>query len=409
MIKIDKLKFYKFFDALGVYSIFGMALTMSISRAFFNIFALFMVVSWLASGRFLHIIHEVKQTFVMLLCIILYVLILFGVSYSISESAWSQALSYSKLLLIPLMFGFIDTKARTKNLWFSLLTGLILLQVIYISDLWLNIPGSHSARTGNIGVFNNHIVEGLSLTVLALVSVTITFILIKIRSWKSIIIAILAGAAIYSVMFLNPGRGAQLSLVVGLTVLIFLKTRKGFRWLGASFAIFIFATIAMQSDMMTQRFEQVLYEAKTSDTVKNTSVGLRINAWRAGLSLWSEKPFLGHGTGSYAHLMSTQKTKMVGGCVDNPVCLQPHSQYVLLLVEQGFIGFLIFLAILGAMVLPAIRSEHIAAKLSAAFACSFAVHSAFDSGLRMGTQMFVFMVMAVALTAAIRTKWPDNG
>jgi O-antigen ligase len=100
---------------------------------------------------------------------------------------------------------------------------------------------------------------------------------------------------------------------------------------------------------------------------------------------------------------------MVGGCEGNPVCLQPHSQYVLLLAEQGAVGLLLFLALLGAMVWPALKSEHVAAKLSAAFACAFAVHSAFDSGLRMGTQMFVFMVMAVALTAAVRLKWPENG
>jgi len=36
------------------------------------------------------------------------------------------------------------------------------------------------------------------------------------------------------------------------------------------------------------------------------------------------------------------------------------------------------------------------------------VHSAFDSGLLMGTQMFVFMLMSVGLTAAIRVQCPNS-
>lgn len=236
-----------------------------------------------------------------------------------------------------------------------------------------------------------------------------TAILLK-RSWRTAgITAILASVAIYCVLFLNPGRGAQLALMSGMVVLAFLLTPKNVRWVGVISAILLIGGVTYQSDLAKQRFEQATHEAKTAGTDKHTSVGLRINAWKAGLSLWSERPLIGHGVGSYQYLMKTEKSEMVGGCEDNPVCLQPHNQYVMFLAEQGIIGLLLFLALIGTIVWPAVKSKHIAANLSASVGCAFAVHSAFDSGLRMGTQMFVFMVLTVALAAAVRMKWPQNG
>jgi O-antigen ligase len=396
---------------LGTASVCGMAVSMTVSRALFNLFALLMVVAWVASGRFRHLGSEAKQSPVVLLCLLLYGWITIAAAYSAASAAlaWDQVATYSKLLLIPLMASFVHTPQRTKALWISLAGGLMLLQGSYLADMWIDIPGSLSAKTGAIGVFNNYIVEGLSLATWALTMTAASAMLLKQRSWAAVATLVLASVAVYCVLFVNPGRGAQLALISGMVVLVFLLMPKRIRWAGAAAAIVIIGAVALQSSVVTQRFDQALNEAKAADTAKQTSVGLRINAWRAGLSLWSESPLIGHGTGSFQHLMQTQKGEMVGGCEGNPVCLQPHSQYVLLLAEQGAVGLLLFLALLGAMVWPALKSEHVAAKLSAAFACAFAVHSAFDSGLRMGTQMFVFMVMAVALTAAVRLKWPENG
>ncbi len=396
---------------IGTLAVCGMAISMTVSRALFNLFALAMLVAWILSGRYRQLPSEAKKSPLVLVCLLLYGWIFIGATYSIAPSslAWDQVASYSKLLLIPLMMSFITTPHRIKALWIGVAMGLMLLQLSYLADVWIDIPGSLSVRTGTIGVFNNHIVEGLSLSTWALCMTAMTAMLLKQRRSLAFLTALLASVAIYSVLFVNPGRGAQLMLVAGMVTLVFLLVPKNVRWIGTAAAILIMGSVAFQSKMLKDRFELAVNEAQTADTVKQTSVGLRINAWRAGLDLWRESPLIGHGAGSYKHLMYTQKSEMVGGCEDNPVCLQPHSQYVLLLAEQGAIGLLLFLALLGSMVWHATQSSHLAVKLSAAFACAFAVHSAFDSGLRMGTQMFVFMVMAVALTAAVRLKWPENG
>lgn len=389
-----------------------MAVSMTFSRALFNLFALLMLVSWVLTGRFRYLMHEAKQSSVMWVCLALFVWIVLGVLYSPAApaQAWDQAATYGKLLLIPLMASFVDTPKRTRALCLSAVAGLLILQVAYVADLWVDIPGSLSVKTQAIGVFNNYIVEGFSMTVLALTMTSFSALCLKRRQRIPAAMAgLLAAVSVYCVLFLNPGRGAQLALVVGMVVLAFLLMPNKVRWLGGTVVAAGIVVIATQSSMVTQRFEAALAEARSADTKKQTSVGLRINAWKAGVSLWQESPVLGRGTGSYQHLMFAEKSDMVGGCEGNPVCLQPHSQYVLFLSEQGLVGLSLFMALLGALVWPAMKSPHIQAKLSAAFACAFAVHAAFDSGLRMGTQMFVFMVLAVALTATVRLQWPDNG
>ncbi len=397
---------------IGLTAVCGMAVTMTFSRALFNLFALLMVVAWVLTGRFRYLLAEARQSSVMAVCLLMFGWIVLGVWYSPASpnQAWDQAATYGKLLLIPLMASFVDTPQRTRALWLSAVAGLLILQVAYVADLWVEIPGSLSAKTQGIGVFNNYIVEGFSMTVLALTMASVGALCLKRRLHTPAAMACLVAAvSVYCVLFLNPGRGAQLALVAGMVVLAFLLMPNKVRWLGGAVVAAGILVLATQSAMVTQRFELALAEARSADSQKQTSVGLRINAWKAGLSLWQESPVLGRGTGSYQHLMFAEKSEMVGGCEGNPVCLQPHSQFVLFLAEQGLVGLLLFVALLGALVWPALRTPHIQAKLSAAFACAFAVHAAFDSGLRMGTQMFVFMVLAVALAAAVRLQWPDNG
>lgn len=395
----------------GVVAVSAMAVSMTFSRALFNIFALLMVVAWVLTRRFRYALDEAKQSPAMAVCWLLFGWIVVGVWYSPAppSQAWDQAATYGKLLLIPLMASFVDTPKRTRALCLSAVAGLLILQVAYVADLWVDIPGSLSVRTQGIGVFNNYIVEGFSMTVLALTMTSFSALCMKrCQHIPAAMAGLVAAVSVYCVLFLNPGRGAQLALVAGMVVLAVLLMPNKVRWLGGAVVAASIVVLATQSSMVTQRFEVALAEARSADTQKQTSVGLRINAWKASVSLWEKSPVLGQGTGSYQHMMFAEKGEIVGGCEGNPVCLQPHSQYMLFLAEQGLVGLLLFVALLGALVWPALKSPHIQAKLSAAFACAFAVHAAFDSGLRMGTQMFVFMVLAVTLAAAVRLQWPEN-
>ncbi len=396
---------------MGLFAICGMAVSFTFSRALFNVFALLLLLSWLVAGRYAARVGAVVQMPMVVAAVLLYAWMALGLLYSEAplELARSQVSTHHKLLLIPLVAGFLHTTGNLKKFWLSVLFGLVLLQTAYLGDLWVDIPFSRSAKEGGPGVFNNYIVEGLSLATFCLLAVCASLGFWNERRRLALTCIVLAALAFFSVVFLNPGRGAQLALVAGLLVLVFFVLPSKLRWSGLLACAVALSLLAWQSDVLKERFKTAVAEAQSADAQAPTSVGLRLNAWKVGVSLWLESPLIGHGPGSYEHLMHTQKSSAMGGCQIVAVCQQPHSQYVLLLVEQGVVGLLLFLGMLGALVWPAFKNPHISARFSASFACLFAVHSAFDSGLKMGTQMFIFVVVGTALAASTRLYRPAPG
>lgn len=402
--------------SIGFFSACVMAVSMPLSRALFNIFALIMVICWLLSFRPKQLINEARSSPALFACLALFGWITLN---SINSKApnyiiLDQVSGYTKLLMIPVIVSFIFNQKQIHLFWKSIILGLFILLVSYIADIWIDIPGARFTNTSATGVFNNYIVEGLSLGVFSLITLEAYGLLFKTNRKGAIILLALAAISIYTVLFINPGRGAHLALISGLIVFSFLHLPKRIRVIGVVIVGLTIVTLSFQSAVFFKRFDMAVSEFNTSDTNVQTSVGLRINAWKAGINLWKESPLLGHGTGSYKPLMFDRMSESVGGCKDNPVCEQPHSQYVLFLVEQGIVGFLIFLSVFAGLIWPAFKSSHAAAKLSAVFACAFAVHSAFDSSMRMGTQMFVFVVLTSALIASTRPRYseqnqvPDN-
>ena len=407
LMKLHK-KIPAYFDQLGFLAICGMALFMAVSRAAFNILFFVLVISYFFSKNFLNFKDDIRRTPISIFSLFLFFWIVASAFYSTAslELAWTQVSSYTKLLIIPLIIIFISTKYRVKYFLVSAVAGLLVLQLAYILDLWIDIPYSHSFETHHVGVFNNYIVEGLSLAMLCLVMFALTTILYFQRNTFFYISLITACIAAYTVFFLNPGRGAQLSLIAGLIIFPLLVFKNTINWKVILLSVITLVFILPQSSMFTSRFVQAFHEFKKANTEVQTSVGLRLNAWRAGIDIWSSSPVIGQGAGSYKKLMFEKYSSNVGGCTNNPVCLQPHSQYILLLSEQGVVGLLIFLGLLASLVLPAFRTQLVSAQLCASFAIAFAIHCLFDSGLRMGTQMFIFVILTSAFYASVKLEWP---
>jgi O-antigen ligase len=77
-----------------------------------------------------------------------------------------------------------------------------------------------------------------------------------------------------------------------------------------------------------------------------TSAGWRLNAWHRSLQAIAEKPFFGHGVGSWALTVKRiegEKGASVFGAGNSS---NPHQEYLLWGVELGVIGLLLFLLLL---------------------------------------------------------------
>ncbi len=387
---------------VGQFAVVGMMFSMPLSRAIFNICVLFLVASWLASGTYRRFLPNLRENPALLMCVALFACVLVSVSYSIAPMAerWGQVATYSKLLYIPIMVGVLRDCLWIRRAWMGLFLGLTTLLMLFVADFWVNIPGSHSMKTGSLGVFNNTIVQGLQLATLALLGLYLWTAYPKNKKVVRCLLLTITVGAIVSVLFLNPARGAQLALLMGLVAFAMLYTSSRLRWIvGITTGLLLLLT-SLSASNVTTRFEVALHEAQTAGAEKNTSVGLRLNAWRKGSEIWMASPWLGEGAGAYRYLMHEKYADDIGGC-PNATCEQPHNQYMLTLVEQGTLGIM---ALLGLFWFCARASGEWTSRrraFSSAFVLLFGVHSLFDSGLQMNTQVFVFIaVLGLVLSTA---------
>ena len=399
------VRFQNFWSNAGQMAAIGMMASMPISRAVFNVCALVMITSWVMAGRYRSLNEDLFKQPALLMYIAFFLAVLVSVSYSMAPTAerWAQVSTYSKLLYIPIMVSLLRDKQWIRRGWVALTSGLFLLLALFIADFWIEIPGSLSARDGSIGVFNNTIVQGLQFAVLSILGIYFWSESQNRNSLKGWIFITLAFSAAIATIIFNPGRGAQLALLGGVVAFSFLSAPRQIRWIATATVILIFAAMALSSNNFTSRFETAVSEIKIASTEKNTSVGLRMHAWKTGISIWSESPFLGKGAGAYRHLMHTQYAEDIGGC-PSATCEQPHNQFVFTLVEQGVFGLLILASLLIMSACAPTKKEKFLRAFSVAFITLFTIHSNFDSGLQMNNQVFVFIAVAGLIIATANSR-----
>lgn len=387
---------------LGLGAIIVMALSMPLSRAVFNLSAALMVIAWLASGQYKTLPLLLKSNGALALIAVLFAWTSLSAVYSPVEPwlAWNGALNYTKLLFIPIIVSFLQSDHAQRSFEKSMMVGLMVLVVAYCLSFFISVPGSRIPFPGaDIGVFNNYIVEGFSITCLTLWSLYKAFtIYAKDRLMQALflVIALIGG---YLVLWVNPSRSAMLALCTGLLGLaLMLPSRRIKQWILLSMIVTLTGVVT-QSQMLSSRFQTAFHEFQQAAVVKNTSVGLRVNAWKASWALSKEAPIIGHGAATYSMLMFAQKQQEVGGCQDNPVCLQPHNQYLFFLVEQGAIGLFLFISLLVSIAFLSFKQISNDKGIAFAFVSAFAVYAFFDSSFKMGTQMFIFVIFTSLIVA----------
>jgi O-antigen ligase len=394
-----------FWSELGQFAALGMMASMPISRAAFNIFSLTMILSWIFSGDYRSFPLQISRHPALLLCVSFFVMVLVSTSYSPAPNLekWSQVATYSKLLYIPIMVSVLKDRRWIDRAWIALICGLCLLLLLFIADFWVQIPGSHSAKTGSAGVFNNTIVQGLDFATLTILSLYFWSKGSNRRSMRSWLLIALATASATATVYFNPGRGAQLALMASLIVFTIVLAPSGMKLISVSAMALILAATALLSQNFTSRFVTAINEIDYTPATKNTSVGLRLAAWRTGISIWADSPWLGNGAGAYRYLIGKEHAEEIGGC-PNPTCEQPHNQFILTAVEQGTIGLALLIAMLSACALSASKSPSQLRGFSIAFVVLFFIHSMFDSGLQMNTQVFVFIAVMGLIISTTNEK-----
>jgi O-antigen ligase len=159
--------------------------------------------------------------------------------------------------------------------------------------------------------------------------------------WQQIIFFGSAMAAL-SASYLSESRGAWIFLpvFVGLLLVIYRQYLRGRVLLGVIVLLLGLFSTLWQLDGVQKRFKRVASEISLYQTnpERLTSVGARLEMWRASLNIWQNNPLLGTGAGDYA---ADMKSLHEAGKLHayHPVFnTHAHSIYFHVLAMNGLLG-----------------------------------------------------------------------
>lgn len=315
-----------------------------------------------------------------------------------SPASWSDEAyvikKYLKLLSLPLLaLGFSDKKTRAWGLYAFLaamfITALVAIAKTITPLYWHNhTPGF---------VFRNYIMTG---HMMALASYLAAYFALH-KPAQRVPYAVLFLLFSYEVLFLSLGRTGYIIYFV-LMGLLMLQTLDKKQLAAGSLILVFLVSAAMYLSPKVQQglvsIEQNLQHFHHGD--KNTSVGYRLQFQQFAYQLFKEKPFLGHGTGSYTYYFAKQQPVPSWGTQSR----EPHNQYWLIAAEYGVLGLALYVALLVALVRACWQLKTMQA-IAMALLIPFLLGSLSDSLLfYSGSGYFFIVLLALCLGEAVPNK-----
>ena len=148
-----------------------------------------------------------------------------------------------------------------------------------------------------------------------------------------------------NVLFIMTGRTGYLVMLVGLSLSGFMATPA--RWRLAALAAPVLLAVAAftLSPRLHDRVMQVQQDiTQYRQGNINSSQGLRLDYWRAAVEGIAERPWVGHGVGSYSRVYTEHDG------FEKRILRDPHQQYLFWWVEGGLVALALLLSFLISLV-----------------------------------------------------------
>lgn len=380
-------------------SVLGMALSLPVARAVFNICALLMIAGWLLSGRWQEKFTDISKSPTSLACVAFFVLSCLSLLWteSIGPDQWSALKGYSRLLYVPLIVSLITTAQWQRRAWTALSAGMLFLLAIFILDIWLEIPGTrtYGTHTAGQGVFHHHIAEGMVLSFLGAYALHKSM---STSTRQKSFWLLVSAVTVTGLFWVGQSRTAQVSVVAAYFLVLLTHLPERYRIKSLLFAFIVFCLLIGTSSRVQERFAEGLEELSSfEENGERTSVGARLKAWQFSADLISDAKWLGYGAGSYRQLAYNH----FGGSqiCGLGVCEQPHNQFIVTAIEMGMAGMISLGAIMAAALLFHWQKKSSMSVLSLPFMAIFVLTALMDSSLKIQAQSFFFITTLGILVA----------
>ncbi|WP_417592505.1 O-antigen ligase family protein [Owenweeksia hongkongensis] len=301
------------------------------------------------------------------IAILFYLFWIFFTSFSSQMPFVSFKVFLSRLWFISVFYFLMSQLFKKyKNIRYFFWLYMIPLSMVVIYTLYIHGQHGFTKDTSTwvmFPFFKEHTSYGAVLAMYVPIAFAFAFLLkqnLNLRVVAGFIFLILFVGVILSFT-----RAAWLSLILalGVMVLVLLKVRKS--TLVAMTLVALGGVWYMWGDIM-QKFEkndQVSSDNLTEhvESISNVSTDAsnmeRVNRWKSALRMFEERPWLGHGPGTYMFLYAPyqkpyEKTIISTNAGDMG---NAHSEYIGPLAESGFIGALSVLVIVAISIVTGVK------------------------------------------------------
>jgi lipopolysaccharide heptosyltransferase II len=326
----------------------------------------------------------------------------------IVATSWSKApeadivkalWKYAKLLVLPvaLALAWRDASLPRRALNYFLAGAGVLALSCYLAWLGLMPNSPHGWwRVGDASdafAFKNHITIGILLGFAA----CLCLLKASYSSDRRIRLAGIAASIFfaYPVIFLMQGRTGYVVLFVGLLTLFLLRARITLARASAALValVLLFMSFYAVSANFKLRTDALFSEVSTVDA--RTPNGQRVSFLQVGASMLAADPLFGAGTGSFSEAYAPlARSTWPAGSEAATMRYQPHSEFLLMIVQVGLLGSLLYFTLLGTLGGAALASRSLSTDSLALLWVIYVCASSFNSLLWDPTEGYWFLLLA---------------
>ena len=325
-----------------------LAFTIPVSVAFTNVLLVVFLIVWLLEGDFIRKIHVFKSNKWLWSVLVLTIMYFLGLMYGHNHNDANYVLQRVSLLLMFIVFTTAEIRQKSYHyaLTLFLFTNLISATVsILINNEIIEPISSYIpiiSSENSISAFLKYNYHNILLSFSSLLS----FILFHLSKNKYSFLYLLAIPIFCLSIFSEAGRAGQLTINVFMFFYAIYFLRSKIKY---SISIFFFLILVNyfsynNSTVFKYRVDQLNHVVQNNGEKKNPKAkekDIRYLFLNESLSLIKERPFFGHGSGSFSSILISN----TNSSYDFEKHKTPHNNFLYVFFELGIFGFLIFLSI----------------------------------------------------------------
>ena len=290
---------------------------------------------------------------------------------------------YGKLILIPTMMVLLGSRreALLGLACYAAAQVFVLVSSMLLSG-GLHLPWVLNHHRLSVGsVFADYITQSIMTATFAALCWVARDTLPRERKGQRLALVLLALVSLFDTLYLMPGRTGWAVAAAMAALIAWWELPRRFRAAAVLAPVLVAGLLLATSPTGRERLTDIVSETNrfVVQGAENSSSGERLNFWRRSLESIRAAPWLGTGVGSW----QTRYLQLEHGKPPEATrtTRNPHNEYLLIGVQIGVFGLLLFIVWIAAAAFDARRYDRASERAITAMAMSLAVAALFNSAL----------------------------